>query len=68
MRKAKQTTSSIITQMRTGHGIFGEYFWRLNVQNFEYYCDCSDENILETVEHIIMGCPKHEEARKILKF
>ena len=66
MRKAKRSTLSRVTQMRTGHGRFGEYFRRFNVQNVEYYCDCSEGNILETVEHIIRDCPKNEDARKNL--
>lgn len=53
--------------MRTGNGRLGKYFQRQ--QHWKYWifcCECSDENILSTAEHIIRDCPKYGEVRRNL--
>lgn len=51
----EKSTLGRITQEGTSHGKFEKYLHKCNIQNFNYCCKCSNDDILETVRHIIRG-------------
>jgi hypothetical protein len=55
---------ALVLQCRTGHGSFGEYFARRNVDE-EIGCPCGE--VLQTREHILQHCPRYEAHRHILR-
>jgi hypothetical protein len=53
-----------VVQCRTGHGHLGEYYSRF-VPSESVDCPCGEP--VQTREHIICECPKHEDHRHILR-
>ena len=53
----------IVTQARTGHGYFGEYYQTLNIQG---PINCPSGAGLQTREHIVFECRSHEEYGDII--
>ena len=53
----------IVTQARTGHGYFGEYY---QTQNIQEPADCPCGAGLQTCEHIVFECRTHEEYGDII--
>ena len=53
----------IVTQARTGHGYFGEYY---QTQNIQEPADCPCGAGLQTREHIAFECRTHEEYGDII--
>jgi hypothetical protein len=57
--------SGRLAQAMTGHCYSGGYYKRINIPN-PIHCDCSEIPIVQTVDHIIRFCPKHDKGRKAL--
>ncbi|XP_050558906.1 uncharacterized protein LOC126912164 [Spodoptera frugiperda] len=57
----KIETSSITTQLFTGHGGFSEYLYRFKLRG-NPSCPC-DSTVEETVPHVIFACPVYARAR-----
>jgi hypothetical protein len=53
----------VVTQVRTGHGYFGEYYRRFNIPE-PHECPCGVE--LQSRTHILFECPLHDDARHLL--
>ena len=53
----------IVTQARTGHGHFGEYYQTHNIQE---PTDCPCRAGLQTREHIVFECRMHKEYGDII--
>ncbi|VVT47317.1 uncharacterized protein SAPINGB_P001651 [Magnusiomyces paraingens] len=64
MKKDSRRNLGNITQFRTGHGNFGAWFKKFEIEKDSYNCKCGE---LETVHHILVECPLLEEERKELK-
>ncbi|KAG8794770.1 hypothetical protein FRC16_010367 [Serendipita sp. 398] len=62
-RQYDRATFGLITQVRTGHGHFGEYYRRFNIPE-PYECPCGIA--VQTRAHIIFECPQYDEARHII--
>ncbi|CAG9122974.1 unnamed protein product [Plutella xylostella] len=62
-RSAKLTPAHV--QMLTGHGGMGEYLYRFKLKESPE-CEC-DPNIIESVWHIILDCPRFLAARQDLE-
>jgi hypothetical protein len=59
-RTLDRRTLGIVTQARTGHGHFGEYYQIYNIQEpTNYPCGAA----LQTREHIVFECQEHEEHK-----
>ena len=57
-------TYGLVTQCRTGHGFFGEYYRRfVPSEDAECWCGLVD---VETREHILLECPFYDGHREIL--
>ena len=53
--------------MRTGHGLFGSYFQKINNLEKRYECTCRGaDSPVETVEHILVECPLYSYERRSL--
>ncbi len=55
---------SKITQFRTNHGNYGQYFKKFNITKDSYDCECGE---LETVSHILVSCPITSDKRHMMK-
>ena len=62
-RTLDQHILEIVTQARTGHGHFGEYYQIHNIQE-PTNCPCGAG--LQTCEHIVFKCQAHEEYGDII--
>jgi ribonuclease HI len=62
-RTLDRHTLGIVTQARTGHGYFGEYYQTHNIQE-PTSCPCGAE--LQTREHIVFECQTHREYDNII--
>jgi ribonuclease HI len=62
-RTLDRHTLGIVTQARTGHGHFGEYYQTHNIQE-PTSCPCGAE--LQTREHIVFECQTHREYDNII--
>ena len=62
-RTLDRHTLGTVTQTRTGHGYFGEYYLTHNIQEVSE-CPCGAE--LQTRDHILFECEIHEEHRHII--
>ena len=58
-----ERTLGVVTQARTGHGHFGEYYQTHNIRE-PAKCRCGAE--LQTREHIVFECQTHEEYGNII--
>lgn len=56
----------ILTQFMTGHGKFGSYFMRFNI-NSDNGCFCKCQETVQTVKHVLFECPIFERNRLNLK-
>ncbi|XP_039757876.1 uncharacterized protein LOC120632137 [Pararge aegeria] len=56
----KITLSPLLTQVFTGHGGFSEYLHRFKCKD-DPGCVC-DENVDETIFHLLIDCPQHSRA------
>src|SRR5258706_5558154 len=56
-------TPGIVTQARTGHGHFGEYYYTHNIRE-PATCPCGAE--LQTREHIVFECQTDEQHWNII--
>jgi len=63
--KKKREVFGRLTQCRTGHGYFGEYYGRF-VPSESTSCPNCDE-IIQTREHIIRECPRYDRYRHVLQ-
>ena len=64
-KSTKREISSRLTQVLTGHGYFGEYYAKMNIDK-PTSCPC-DNSTFQTQDHLIRECPTYENARdKIL--
>ncbi len=57
-------TAATLTRLRTGHCGLKQYLYRFKRADSPY-CDCGDGK--ETVEHYLLECTLHREARNILR-
>ena len=64
MSTVPRHTLSKLFQLRTGHGVLGNYFQRLGISERNHYCECGQ---LETVEHILKECPLYPAERDYLR-
>ena len=55
---------SKLFQLRTSHGILGKYFRARGIDERDHNCKCGQ---LETVEHVLKGCPLHSAKRDLLR-
>ena len=62
-RTLNRHTLGVATQVRTGHGHFGEYYLTHNIQE-PPKCPCSAE--LQMRDHILFECEIHEEHRHLI--
>jgi hypothetical protein len=62
-RTLDRHTLGTVTQARTGHGHFGEYYQTHNIQE-PTSCPCGAE--LQTREHIVFECQTHREYDNII--
>ncbi|MCW4346280.1 MAG: ribonuclease H family protein [Candidatus Thiodiazotropha endolucinida] len=53
----------IISQLRTGYVGLGEYLKKCNLKESDQ-CECG---AVESVNHYLLECPKHENAREIMR-
>ena len=63
-RTLNRHTLGIVTQARTGHGHFGEYYL---IHNIQEPTDCLCGADLQTREHIILECETHDEHRHLIE-
>ena len=64
-KSTKRELSSRLTQVLTGHGYFGEYYAKMNIDKLTS-CPC-DNSTFQTQDHLIRECPTYENTRdKIL--
>ena len=64
MNSVPRHTFSKLFQLRTGHGVLGKYFQKRGIKERSHNCECGQ---LETVEHILKGCPLHPAERDLLR-
>ena len=59
----------LIHRFRMGHIGVRSYLHRFHMADDEYccYCACQGEAEIETIEHMILHCPEHEDNRRILR-
>jgi ribonuclease HI len=62
-RTLDRKTLGIVTQARTGHGHFGEYY---QIHNIQEPTNCPCGAALQTREHIVFECQEHEEHSHII--
>jgi ribonuclease HI len=62
-RTLDRRTLGIVTQARTGHGHFGEYY---QIHNIQEPTNCPCGAALQTREHIVFECQEHEEHSHII--
>ena len=62
-RTLDQRILGIVTQARTGHGYFGEYYQTHNIQE---PADCPCGAGLQTHEHIVFKCRMHKKHADII--
>ena len=64
-KSTKRELSSRLTQVLTGHGYFGEYYAKMNIDK-PTSCPC-DNSTFQTRDHLLRECPTYENTRdKIL--
>ena len=60
-KSTKHELSSQLTQVLTGHGYFGEYYVKMNIDKLT---SCPYNNtIFQTRDHLIWECPTYKNAR-----
>ena len=63
LRQLDRNMLGPVTQIRTDHGYFGDYYARFNIPE-QVSCSCGAT--LQTREHILFDCPLLDKARYIL--
>ena len=64
MNSVPRHTFSKLFQLRTGCSVLGKYFQKRGIKERSHNCECGQ---LETVEHILKGCPLHPAERDLLR-
>ncbi|KAF9783733.1 hypothetical protein BJ322DRAFT_1007719 [Thelephora terrestris] len=56
------------TQVLTGHGYIGSYYYRFNIPDTSPWCKCSVPGapVLHTREHVLQECPRHSSHRHLI--
>jgi hypothetical protein len=65
-KKLTRHQSTILAQLRTGHCALNHYLWRFKKVDAPV-CEQCEGNQMETVEHYLIECEAHWEARRKLR-
>ena len=66
-RANNRALNSTVTQLRTGHGYFNSYLYKIPTNNtMTNQCNCRG-NSPQTPAHLILWCPIHQRARQRMR-